>query len=554
MAKRRTRKAKASRLGDLLVAHGLITRDQRRMALHLQKQKCQRLGEILVDEGHVTRDGLNWALGHLLEVPYVELDAAMVDGELVASMPAELLRRCAVVPLIQVGDELTLAMADPTDAQAATDVAAVTGATVKVAMADPDAIREVLNQLVPEADAEPEPHIEIGPSRRRAPSIGQILADASGATLLRHHLRDAHKRGADEILLQPGDDDFAVRYRVHGSLVESARYPAAFLATAITRLKLMTGLDLESGILYQEGQAALDLAGQALELLASVYATVDGPGARIQLRAKHVEPMPLPKLGFDRAALAALERAVLAPSGLIVACGPRRSGCSATLYALLAGASTPSRRAVTVETFTSCRCPEATQLEVLDGPDYYGIVARIAAQAPDLLLAENLHDGAFWEPLGSEALTSTLLLGEMRAEDTLAALSQLREAGVGAAALAASLRLIVAQRLAPRLDPKRREAAAPSPHLLDRLAAVVPDVAAAQYYRAATDATGHKAYRGLELVYEILEPDDELRDLIAEGAPVGRLRDACARAGMTTLRECAVAKAARGLIELDEAL
>jgi len=532
MAKGRKGKAKPSRLGDLLVSHGLITRDERRKALQRQKRTGKRLGAILVEEGFLTRDELNWSLGNLLGVAYVELDAQMVDPELVASVPAELLHRYQVVPMIEVGGELTLAMADPTDTQAVADIASVTGAAVKAAMADADAISETLGKLVPEAPEAAEPHLTIRPSKQRAPTPEQILADASGETLIQYHLRQAHKQGADEILLEPAEDAFRVRYRVHGSLVDSASYPASFLPAVVTRLKLMAGLELEGDILFQEGQVALDLEGRALELLASVYATVHGPGARIQLRARRAEPWPLGKLGFDRTALAALRRAALAPSGLVVACGPRRSGCSTTLYALLAEAAAADRRAVTVQDFTSYRCPNATQIEVPPGPEYCGVVSSIAAQAPDVLLAEGLHDRAFWEAIGAQAVTSTLLLGEMRAEDTLSALGQLRENGVGGSVLAASLRLVVAQRLAPRLDPKARELDTPSAHVLDRLTALVPDAGSAQYHRAVTDAEGHKVFRGLELLYEVLEPNDEVRDLIVEGASAARLREACERAGL----------------------
>jgi len=555
MAKRPKRKTRPSRLGDLLVSHGLITRDQRREALQRQKQTERRLGEILVEQGTLTRDELNWALGNLLGVPYVELEASMVDPELTRSVPADLLRRYQAVPMIQVGNELTLAMADPTDSQAIADIGAVTGTDVKVAMADPEAVADTLAELAPEKPQAAEPRIEIRRSaKKRSPTPEQLLADPSGALLLQHHLRQAHKQGADEILFQPSADAFRVRYRVHGSLADCGTYPTSFLPNVVTRLKLTAGLDLEGDILFQEGQVALDLEGRALELFASVYATVHGPGARIQLRAKRAEPWPLSKLGYEKSAQASLRRAAAAPAGLVAVCGPRRSGCSTTLYALLRQAASESRRTVTIESATSYRYADATQIEVGPGPDYHAVVGRIAEQAPDVVLAEGLHDREFWAAVGPQALTSTLLLGEMRAEDTLAALSQLRENGIGASVLAASLRLVVAQRLAPRLDPHARETDTPSSHVLDRLTAVVPDAGAAQYYRAMADADGHKVFRGLELIYELLEPTDEIRDLILDGAPTARLREACDHAGMTTLRECAIGKAARGLIELEEAL
>jgi len=554
MARRRQPKPKPERLGDVLVAHGLVTREQRRSALQKQKRSGRRLGEILVQDGVLTQDELNWALGNLLGIPYVELDASIVDRDLARSIPIELLRRHRAVPMIQVGDELTLAMADPTDAQAIADISAVTGTEVRPAMADAAAIEETLAALATGEAPPAERRIELRPAERRPPSTEEILADTSGTLLVQHHLRRAHQQGADEILFQPASDHFRVRYRVHGRLVDDASYPASFLPTVIGRLKLMAGLDLEAGIVFQEGQVPLDIEGRALEIFASVYSTVHGPGARLRVRPKRAEPWPLTRLGFDKKALARLRRAASAQAGLIVACGPRRGGCSTTLYALLREAASPERHIVTLESFTSCRYPEATQLEIPYGPDYLAVLSKIVEQGPDVLLAEGLHDRDFWSALRPQAITSTLVLGEMRAEDTFAALNQLRENNVGGAVLAGSLRLIVAQRLVPRLDPRARERYSPPAHVVDRITALVPDAADAQYYRGITEPDGRRIFRGLELIYEVLEPDDEFRDLVLEGAPTAQLRQACERAGMATLRECAVAKAARGLVEVEEAL
>lgn len=554
MSKRRKAKSKPSRLGEVLVSHGLITRAQRAAALQKQKHTAQRLGEILVEDGLLTRDELNWSLGNLLGIPYVELSPSMVDAQLVASLPAELLRRCRVVPMIRVGNELTLAMADPTDAQAAADVESLTGAAVRVAMADVDAVAATLDAVSAEAGPAPEaPPVELAPATRAAPTPGELLGDRSGSRLLEHHIRCAYKQGADEILFHPGEEAFRVRSRIHGRLVDDASYPAAFLPTVVARLKLMAKLDLSVGLLFQDGRVTLDIEGKALEILASVYSTVHGPGARIQFQAKRAAARALSGLGFAKADLAVLRRAAAAPAGLIVVCGPVRCGCSTTLYALLREAARADRDIVTLESFAPCRFPDATQLEIDYGPDYLSVLGRLGEQAPAILLAVGLHDRDFWWALRPETLTSTLLLGEMRAEHALAALNLLRENQVGDSVLAASLRVIVAQRLVPALDPRARRPQRLSKAALAEVAAAVPDPDGAEFCRAKTDADGQPIYRGHELIYEILEPGDELRDLLLEGASAPQLRGASERTGMTTLRECALRKAAQGLIELEDA-
>jgi general secretion pathway protein E len=212
------------------------------------------------------------------------------------------------------------------------------------------------------------------------------------------------------------------------------------------------------------------------------------------------------------------------------------------------------RRTLTIENATSYRVQGVTQLEIPSDEEYLGVLGKIAEQAPDVVLASDLQRPEFWTAIGPETVTSTLLLGEMRAEDGLAALSQLRENGVSDSLLASSLRLIIAQRLVPRLDPHAREVDTPSAHVVDRLSALVPDAGSAQFYRAVTSEEGHKLFRGLELIYEVIEPTDEIRNLLQDGATAAQLREAIEGAGVTSLRECAVSKAARALIELEEAL
>lgn len=359
---------RAQRLGDVLVANGLITREQRRAALREQRLSRRRLGQVLIDQGVLTRDQLNWALGHLLGIPYVEPEAQAIDPDLVAAVSRDLLRRHEAVPMVKIGDELTVAMADPTDARAVEEIQAATGARVRVAVADAAAVHRVLDAMAPRAAPGP-PHAE--PARRGAlpPPVSAVLA----------------------------------------------------------------------------------------------------------------APWELGAMGFAKGDVARLRRAARAREGLLVVCGPRRSGCSMTLYALLRAAGLKRRLAVTLEAAAKLRCAEATQLEARRREDYFAALSRLAADPPPVLLAERLHEREFWAAFRPEALASTLLVGEMRAPDPLTALALLRENGVPGPLLASSLRLIVAQRLERTLS------------------------------------------------YEVLEPSRELRDLLLDGAPASRLRQALGR-------------------------
>ncbi|MBM4041379.1 MAG: hypothetical protein FJ290_22995 [Planctomycetes bacterium] len=514
----RNQPGKARRLGDVLVEHGLITAAQRRAALKEQRASGGRLGEILVRDGLLSRDQLNWALGNLLHIPYVRPDVASIDPGLLSMVPLEVLRRCEAVPMALVGDDLTVAMADPTDVQAVEALrAAAPSARVHVAMADAAAVHQALNAVAERGLVRPRPRIALRTRTEGPVSRRDILADTTGNALLRRHLLAAVAAGADEVLLQRAADALRVRTRLRGRVVERATYPAALLPFVVHRLRLLAGLDLASVAPVQEREVALDVDGRCLDARVSIYATLHGPAARLDLRRRAGTPWPLNRLGFDRATAARLQRIARAPAGLVVVCGPQRSGCSTTLYALLRAARTPGRHLATVEQAASHLWPEATQLEA-PGAGYLATVAELAKAPPDVLLAEQLHERDFWAAFNPHALTSTLLLGEMRATDAVSALGHLRDAGLTRTVLANSLRLVVAQRLARRPDQRQRGAGS-----------------------------------GLTLLYEALEPDQEFRDLLLAAAPVASLREACRRSGMRSLADCADDKAAQGLLDPDEA-
>ncbi|HUT33700.1 MAG TPA: ATPase, T2SS/T4P/T4SS family [Planctomycetota bacterium] len=509
----RRREAKSRRLGDVLVEHGLITREERRAALRRQRETGGRLGEVLVREGILTRDQLNWALGDLLHIPYVQPDAAAIDAALFAAFPLDLLRRCEAVPMARAGDEVAVAMADPTDVQAVADLQAAARAQLRVALADAAAIHRALGALAERTTSPPRPRIVLPSRPGRALSPQAALADASGSAFLRFHLVHAVREGADEILIEPLGEAFRVRRRLHGRVLEEASYPASALDSVVVRLRLMAGMASSTDAVVEDAAATLEVGAQSFDLLVSVHRSPQGPGARMVIRRRGGTPWPLSKLGVDRGAAARLQRAVQASAGLIVVCGPGRSGCSTTLYALLRAASAPGRYLVTLEHAPTHYWAEATQLAA-PSASYLPALRDLVRRPPDVLLAEGLHEREFWAAFGPHTLASTLLLGEMRGADAVSALGQLRDLGLSGTLLATSLRAIVAQRL------------------------VHPSA-----LRGRT--RGHR----MVLACEVLAPDWEFRALLLAGAPLATLHEAAERSGMRSLAACAEAKAARGLVD-----
>jgi type IV pilus assembly protein PilB len=392
------------RLGEILVERGFVTPDQLREALRVQYQEGKRLGEILVEMGALSMDELNWALSELLSIPYVEFREEMVDLDLARTLPEDLLRRHEAFPVLRVGDELTVIITDPTNRLAVSDLEAVTGTKVSIAIASRETVLHLLDRAFPGGKpASKSPGVryaEVGTSQAPADS------DPTGVAQVYALLLGALREDATEVHVEPLADDVRVRNRVEGRLVERARLPKALLGAVVTRFRILGGLRAESGPRQSHVRTRLEQQEVELELL--FFPTIQGEAVTVKIAQRRAGPPTLEAFDLDSTVRGALQR-LAASNGLVFVTGWDPRGRAALLYALAQMAAAPTKKVVTLERAVSYVVPDFVQVEVPG--EFAEGAATILTHPADVLLVEDLTaSGTCLAAIGS-AEQGTLVLG-----------------------------------------------------------------------------------------------------------------------------------------------
>jgi type II secretory ATPase GspE/PulE/Tfp pilus assembly ATPase PilB-like protein len=370
------------KIGDILLQRGFITEDQLRAALGTGK----RVGEALLAMGALTTDELNWALSELLGVPYVEFSDEMVDLDLARTVSEDLLRRHTVLPVLRVGDQMTVIMADPTNRVAIHELEQLTGLQVTVALAARETVLHLLDRAFPRREA----------AQVRFADVEADVTASGGPTEAQvyNHILGAIRDGATEIHLEPGSEAVRVRHRIDGRLVERARRPAGELGPVLTRLRTMAGLG--SAVAPVQGRLRTRLQRQEVDLELHLFPSVHGEAASLRIWRGPAEAPRIEDLGLaprTRAALARLAR----PPGLVVVASRDPRARAAVLYAMARAAAAEGRKVVTIERTVAFVVPDYVQVE---------LSARFADGAPAVLLQP--LDVALVEELDAGTVRSAL--------------------------------------------------------------------------------------------------------------------------------------------------
>jgi type IV pilus assembly protein PilB len=394
------------RLGDVLVQRGLVTREQLDEALARQRIGGHRLGELLVSMGAINQEQLTWALSEALHIPFVELTDEVIDLEVARSLPETVLRRHEAVPILRVGDELTVLLADPTNRRAAIELEALTGSRVTVALAAREAVLHFLDRAFPPSPAAAPPRAEA--SNGRADDI----VDLTGVSQVFALLLDAVRSRASELHLDPAPNGVLVRVRVDGRLLDRAWFDHELLAPITFRLRLLAGLRGEAGPRAARVRTRLD--GQDTELEFFFLPTLSGEAVTVRFRPVTAEAPTLQTLGAPAPVQRVLEELADArsapggPGGLVVVAGPDARARAAVLYALARSVAAPGRRVMTVERHAAFVVPGFLQVE-LPGT-FETDAAAVLAQPAEVTVVEDVAAPALSAAALASAEQGTLVL------------------------------------------------------------------------------------------------------------------------------------------------
>ncbi len=548
------------RIGDVLIEHGVLSREQLETALDAQSaapEGRRRLGQVVVDLGLASEGDVASALGAVMGLEVVDLLALSPEPEEVRRLPQMVAERSGVVVVGKSGNRLVVATADPTNVLALDDVRLYTGAAdLDIRVATDGAVRETLRRAWSLA----EDQLFSGVTEDLAPSTDDPATvsedDAPTVRLANRILQDAVRQGASDIHIEPQRDGVRVRFRVDGLLREIMRIPRSQGPALVSRIKIISGLDIGERRVPQDGRTRIVADAIAVDSRVSTLPSLFGEKIVIRLLAL-AERMPtLDEIGMTPRDLGILKRALSVPQGLVLITGPTGSGKTNTLYAGIAEISTPVSNIVTLEDPVEVQMPGITQVQVHEraGMTFQKGLRSILRQDPDIVLVGEVRDSETSELALKAALTGHLVLTTLHTNSAAAALTRLVDMGAEPFLVASSLSCVVAQRLARKPCVSCSEPYEPEPALLASLGLTRDALTHATPRKGRGCARcGHTGYKGRTGVFEVLEVDTAMRAVLLTTPTETAVTATALASGMVSLRAAAVEKARAGLITFEEA-
>ena len=546
-------------LGSLLVERGLITERQLEVAIHEQKTTGRRLGQVLVEHGVVTPDALLEVLSAQLGVPTTRVNAYTVNPEALAALPEKVARRHTAFPLLKTGTTLLVALPMPKDLAALDDLRFASGCEIQTVLALEDEIVAALNRYycdewLPDiAPADAKPVVIDSPTAELELLARDEAAERSAAAVLERVIARAATDGASDIHFERRQDDFHVRFRVDGTFREIAVLPPQLAPALVSRIKVLSSMDIAEHRLPQDGRFSASVGGQRLDMRSSTYPTVHGEKAVLRLLDGGRLRLTLDKAGMNGGALESMRQMIHRPEGIILITGPTGSGKTSTLYAALGELIQTGKNIVTIEDPVEYSLPGVNQGQTncKAGFTFAKGLRAILRQDPDVIMVGEIRDSETLEVAIEASLTGHLVLSTLHTNSAVATIARLTDMGLEPYLLASAVIGIVAQRLVRRVCMTCRvEIETPA-----ALRAMFRKGEPSSYFRGqgCHDCRG-TGFRGRKGIFELLTIDETITDLVLGRATDIKLYEAARAGGMSSLREECLALVARGETTLEEVL
>src|SRR5579872_132513 len=565
----------SQRLGDLLVKEKIITPEQLEQATKAQKEQNCRLGSALVKLGFLTDEDVTNFLSRQYGVPAINLSYFEIDPAVVKLIPFETAKRYQILPLSRVGASLTIAMVDPTNVFAMDDIKFMTGFNIEPVVASESSILEGIEKAYgggkgKEEDletvmqsmsemSESDVELQAEEAEMELSQLEKAADEAPVVKLVNLILTDAVKRGASDIHIEPYEKEFRVRFRIDGVL-QSIMSPPLKLKDAITsRLKIMSKLDISEKRLPQDGRIMLKMQlngkKKQLDFRVSTLPTLWGEKIVLRLLDKENLRLDMTKLGFESESLVKFEKAILKPYGMVLVTGPTGSGKTNTLYSSIARLNTPETNIMTAEDPVEFQLGGVNQVQMKEqiGLNFAAALRAFLRQDPNIILVGEIRDFETAEIAIKAALTGHLVLSTLHTNGAPETITRLMNMGIEPFLVATSVHLICAQRLVRRICKDCIEPIdVPPQTLID--AGFTPEESKTIKIQkgkgcGVCNNTGYKGRCGL---YEVMEVDDEIRELVLVGASAVELKKKAIERGMITLRRSGLIKVAAGMTTLEE--
>ncbi|MFT3706775.1 MAG: type IV-A pilus assembly ATPase PilB [Archangium sp.] len=557
----------SGRLGELLVRENLISVQQLRKAQEEQQKTGTRIGTALIKVGAIEESKLTDFLSKQYGVPAINLKEFDVEPDIIKLVPKDVAEKHLVVPVNRAGSALIVAMCDPSNIYAVDDLKFLTGYNIEAVVASEPAIREAIERFYAEkgpslediVEGMGEDDVEVAETvTDNVEEAAKAADDAPVIKLVNLILKDAISKRASDIHVEPYEKDFRVRFRIDGVMYEVMKPPMKLRNAIISRLKIMSQLDISERRLPQDGRIKIKLGGgKEMDFRVSVCPTLFGEKVVMRLLDKSNLQLDMTKLGFDPEPLKWFKEAIDRPYGMVLVTGPTGSGKTTTLYSALAALNDPTTNVSTAEDPVEFNFAGINQVQMQDsiGLNFAAALRSFLRQDPDTIMIGEIRDFETAEIGVKAALTGHLVLSTLHTNDAPGTVSRLLNMGIEPFMVTASLNLILAQRLLRRLCQNcKRQAQVDEQALIN--AGVPADKIGSftVYEKGGCKECNDRGYRGRVAVYEVMPFWDGLKEIVINGASAAELKQEAIRLGMQTLRMAAISKVIAGVSTVEEAV
>ncbi len=560
------------RLGDLLVADGLLTAEQLKKALAEQKGSPEKIGSVLVRLNFVNEDQLIGFLSRQYGVPSITLAQLDIESDVLKLVPAPIARKYEVIPVRKMGNSLALAMADPTNVFALDDISFMTNLQVLPLVASQTAIKKAIDRNYEskteaistvlsdmQTDLGNVEVVEDGEEGAKVDvfELKESADEAPVVKLVNMVLVDAIQKGASDIHFESYEKIFRIRFRMDGVLHEMLAPPKRLESAILSRLKIMSNLDIAERRMPQDGRIKLRYNTREIDFRVSTLPTIFGEKAVLRILDKDALKLDMTQLGFDEWSLEKFSAVIRQPYGMVLITGPTGSGKTTTLYSAIHTINSPDVNIMTAEDPVEYNLKGVNQVQINEGigRTFSAALRSFLRQDPDVILVGETRDLETAQISIRAALTGHLVFSTLHTNDCPSTIARLLDMGIPPFLVASSLLLLLAQRLGRKVCRACREPYDADEESLVPYGHVPSGKGKVQFYKGKGCATcNFTGMKGRVAIYEVMPISEELRDAILKNASTAELRSMAQSQGMRSLRQAGLMKVIEGTTTVEEVL
>lgn len=565
-----------SNLGELLIKEKLLNEEQLDEALKYQKKNGVPIGSALTALGIISEDEMAQALSRQLGYPFVDLNQFEVYPDVIGLIPLETAQKYIIMPIHRIRSFLTMAMVDPLDISAIEDVKFRTGLSVQPVIASESSIKNAINKYygsshalrlkkkLDEVELAEDSSVKIIEEEEREDEFEEAVSieEAPIISLVNKVLIDAVNKETSDIHFEPYEKSLRVRYRIDGVLYEVMNISKKFKDPVISRAKILANMDIAEKRLPQDGQIKIKVKGddeniKDVDMRVSCIPTIFGEKIVIRILDRAMLKLDLSKLGFDKESLTVFKRAIELPWGIILVTGPTGSGKTNTLYSAISNLNSMEKNIMTAEDPVEFHFPGITQLNIKEeiGLNFPTALRAFLRQDPDIMLVGEMRDYDTADIAIKAALTGHLVFSTVHTNDAASTINRLTNMNIESFLIANSVVLIVAQRLVRCLCKKCRVPHELPDSALEEMGFSPEEIKNIKIWKPkGCQLCNNTGYKGRTGLFEVMEINDEIRELILNKAQSREIKNKAIEQGMITLRRSGLIKIKKGITSVEEVL